>query len=511
MKSPSNLLYPFCQIMTVQKVLLFCAVILMINGMTSIAFADEYRDMIIGFHKLVGLSEKALIHSQGGLAKKSFHLIPAIAARVPVNKIEELKKDPRIAYVEDDMIFRTADEYTSSWGVQHIGSKMVHDQGINGTGVKIAILDTGIDYTHEDLDANYKGGYDFVFDDADPFDDSIDSQLLSGHGTHVAGIIAAENNGVGAVGVAPNADIYAVKVLDGSGSGYASWIIDGIQWAVDNQMNIATMSIQLRECTADCPPGYNEGLQSMREAVDMAYSAGLLLVAAGGNTNGGNVSYPAAYDSVIAVTATDSADQRADFTSIGPQIELAAPGVDIYSTIGSGNYGYKQGTSMAAPHVTGVAALLISSGIKDVNNDGVADNKDVRKILQDTAEDLGDSGRDNVYGYGLVDAQRAVLGGESPAVNKLTLLKTAGTPISDSKSATLSHGNFSITVNNINLTKLEMYVYTNGILRKDLSYKNKFNDSGEVKLDLYVNSVFDLIFVPFGPPNSVGYVTITKK
>ncbi|TFH43664.1 MAG: hypothetical protein E4G94_04550, partial [ANME-2 cluster archaeon] len=188
--------FPKCMRIAHRICLIFC-VIFMISG---VALAAD-RDVIIGFHQPVGPSENALIHDHGGEAKKSFHLIPAIAARVPENNIEKLKKNPRIAYIEDDIIFREADEYTSSWGVQHIGSNIVYNNGITGAGVKIAVLDTGIDYYHEDLNDNYYGGIGFVQDNNGIVNPSNYDDSTYSHGTHVAGIIAAENNGIGVVGV----------------------------------------------------------------------------------------------------------------------------------------------------------------------------------------------------------------------------------------------------------------------------------------------------------------------
>jgi len=469
--------------------------------LSGIALAAD-RDVIIGFHQPVGLSEKALIHDHGGVAKKSFRLIPAIAARMPENKIEELKKDPRIAYIEDDKIFEAADEYSSSWSVQHIGSKIVHDQSINGTGVRIAILDTGIDYNHEDLNDSYKGGYDFVFNDEDPFDDSFNS-----HGTHVAGTIGARNNDIGVVGVAPNVSLYAVKVLDGSGHGMASWVIAGIEWAINNNMDIITMSLGSSE--------YDPDLESLGIACDKAYDAGVLLVASAGNTNGNLTTYPAKYDSVIAVTATDQNDLKALFSPIDQKIELAAPGVDILSTTGSLNniiscrssYCQLSGTSMAAPHVAGVAALIISNGIPDVNGDGVMNNTDVRLRLQTTARDLGLPERDNIYGYGLVDAQMAVLG---VADIELTLIRTNGPADKDAQKVSLSPGYYKITIHNNDLIKLDMEVLKNGVIQKDLSSKFKFNHSDDVKFELNVDSTVYVELKPYGSQGSTGKVTMRR-
>jgi subtilisin len=236
--------------------------------------------------------------------------------------ITKLKKDPKVAYIVNDSIYQATDEYTSAWGVQYIGSQTVHNQNINGTGVKIAVLDTGINYTHPDLKDNYKGGFDFVNNDSDPWDDNCLSLQRACHGTHVSGTIAAEYNGFGVVGVAPGASIYAVKVLNGGGFGSASLIISGIEWAVNNGMNIISMSLE----GSDNNP-------ALLDAVNAAYNSGVLLVAAGGNTGGGPVLYPAAYDSVIAVTAIDQNDQIAVFSPIDSKIELAAPGVNINSTV----------------------------------------------------------------------------------------------------------------------------------------------------------------------------------
>jgi subtilisin len=354
------------------------------------------KSVIVGFHQKPGPSERALIRGARGLTKRTYRLINAMSVTIPEDEIEKLKKDKNVAYVEENALFwATQDpppnqEYTNSWGVAHIGAAEAHTSVNKGTGVKIAVIDTGIDYTHEDLAGNYAGGYDFVFDDADPFDDNFQS-----HGTHVAGIIAAEENGIGVIGVAPEAEIYGLKVLDGGGFGQLEWIIAALEWAVDNQMEIVNLSLE------------GPDRESLHIACDNAY-AHLLLVAAGGNTDGGSVSYPAAYDSVIAVTATDPDDLPADFSPVGPELELAAPGVEVLSTVtpANGTYSLLSGTSQAAPHVAGTAALLLLSNTDDLNGDQILNHEDVRLKLQTTAMDLGDPGFDTMYGFGLVQAPR---------------------------------------------------------------------------------------------------------
>ncbi len=361
------------------------------------------KSVIVGFHQRPGTLGKTLIQKAKGKIKRSYRLINAMSVRISGKGIEKLKKNKMVAYVEEDGIVTAVkplpgDEYVNAWGVGHIGADVAHASGNKGTGIKIAVIDSGIDYTHEDLDDNYAGGYDFVFDDDDPFDDSFES-----HGTHVAGIIAAEENGIGVIGVAPEADLYAVKVLDGGGVGLVSWVIAGIEWAVDNGMDIAALSLE--------GPHY----ESLQAACDSAYNAGLLVVAAGGNSRvtGGPVKYPAAYNSVIAVTGTDADNVQAYFSPVGPELELAAPGVAILSTVSvaNGSYSSISGTSQAAPHVAGTAALFVAT-VHDENGDGKI-NDEVREMLQMTAIDLGEAGFDDIYGFGLVNAA-AASGGDCP-------------------------------------------------------------------------------------------------
>jgi hypothetical protein len=221
---------------------------------------------------------------------------------------------------------------------------------------------------------------------------SSDYSDKHGHGTHVAGTIAALDNSIGVLGVAPSAGLYAVKVLNNAGMGSTTSVIKGIQWAVDNGMNVVNMSF-----------GSSTFSQAEKDACDNAYNNNVLLVAAAGNSGnesgtGDNVGYPAKYSSVIAVAATDEDDRRAYFSSTGDQVELSAPGVKILSTYKSNSYATASGTSMASPHVAGVAALVWSK-YQEWNN------SQVREILGSTATFLGDP---LLYGAGLVDAAKAL-------------------------------------------------------------------------------------------------------
>jgi subtilisin len=318
-----------------------------------------------------------LIHEKGGKVTYEFRLINGVAAELPVKVIEEFSKNKDILYIQPDLeVFAHDQEIT--WGVQRVNAPEVHS-ATKGAGVKIAILDSGIDYTHPDLDNNYQGGFDFVNYDNDPMDDH-------GHGTKVAGIIAAEDNNFGVLGVAPEASIYGVKVLNSGGSGSTSTVIKGIEWAVENDMDIISMSL-----------GGTSGYHAYEAAINNAYNSGVLLIASAGNYGSkatDNVAYPAKYNSVIAVSAINQNDNICSFSSVGPAVELTAPGLFVTSTKMGGGYKYFSGTSAAAPFVSGVAALMIAS-------DPTLTNVEVRQSLQKNSVDLGVKGRDNKYGYGI--------------------------------------------------------------------------------------------------------------
>jgi subtilisin len=363
--------------------------------------------VLIGFTKVPSPSEQALVRGHGGVLKYSYTLIPTIAASIPEAAITGLLHNPHVTRIElDRKVYAIDAELDDAWGVKRIGAGLVHDVGNRGTGVRIAIIDTGIDYTHPDLDANYKGGYDFFNNDSDPKDDH-------GHGTHVAGSVAAEDNGIGVVGVAPEAELYALKILGANGTGYSSDMIAAMQWAVDHDIEVANLSLG---------SSANLGVQ-VEAAFDNAEAAGIVTVAAAGNSGnpngkGNNVEWPARYNSVIAVAAIGKNDNRARFSSTGDQVEVAAPGVDIRSTYPDNQYATGSGTSMASPHVTGTAGLIMAAGISDTSGNGQV-NDEVRQVMNDTAVDLGPVGWDTLYGSGLVDAYAAVQAVTPPSTGSI--------------------------------------------------------------------------------------------
>jgi subtilisin family serine protease len=297
-------------------------------------------------------------------------------------------------------LFEPNDPYWGlQWGPKKIEANWAWNKTRGSSDIIVAVVDTGVDYMHRDISANYVAlGYDWVNNDNDPWDDHW-------HGTHCAGIIAAViNNNYGVAGLA-QVKIMAEKVLDSSGIGYDDWVANGIIHAADSGAKIISISLG----------GYGYS-KLLHEAVKYAYEKGVLLVAAAGNDNINVKAYPAAYEEVVAVAATDEYDDRAWFSNWGDWIELSAPGVMIYSTV-PGGFAYASGTSMACPHVSGTAALIWSV----YQN---ATNSWIRAQLRCTTDDLGSPGFDEYYGYGRVNARKAVE--QEPPEHDLLILSVQG-------------------------------------------------------------------------------------
>ncbi len=367
-------------------------------------------DVIVEFNGAVGPAERALISRAGGEIHRAFACVPAVAASLPAGAIGPLLRDPSVAAIVPDGEVRAVHiedsdlsaEVTSAWGVDRLDADKIWIGKTAGAGVGVAIVDTGSG-PHVDLPQAVVRWSAF----ADVGNDD------NGHGTHVAGTALARLDGAGVAGVAPEASLYSYKVLDSSGSG--SWsnviaandAIASLNAAAPGSIFVANYSLGSSQ-----DPG-----STVKSSFDALYASGVLLVAAAGNYGnssgkGDNVSFPARWDSTVAVAATDSLDHRVSFSSTGPTVELAAPGALILSTRLDNTYLEASGTSMAAPHVTGAAALVRAwGGVVDLDGDGVAGtHKDVRLHLQRTARDRGRKGKDNQFGYGLVDPYMAIFG-----------------------------------------------------------------------------------------------------
>ena len=319
----------------------------------------------------------AITERRGRVTKEYRNVGNIVAAEVPAGSLNALMEDSNVLAVEVDQVAK-AFVQTVDWGINKVEAPEIWAAGYTGEGVKIAVLDTGIDMEHTDLDANLKGGANMI--GGSSYDDD------NGHGTHCAGIIAAENNDFGTVGVAYAADLYAVKVLDSTGSGYYSQIISGIDWAISNDMDIISMSL-----------GGSTGSTTLQSAIARAYNAGIVIVAAAGNNGTSSISYPARYTQAVAIGAVNSSDVRASWSNYGSQLDLVAPGVSIYSTYYGNSYATLSGTSMATPYAAGMFALAKEAS-------PALTNAQLETQLKTYAMDLGTSGFDIYYGYGLVQS-----------------------------------------------------------------------------------------------------------
>lgn len=467
-------------------------------GFTAVAGAAE-KKVIIGFKKDVIVSDeqkRQRVYRSGGHLKRSHKLINAVSARIPAEEIEALKKDPAVAYVEPDVTVGLIEpittlipspEYDGSWGVTRIGGADAAAAGFTGAGIKIAILDSGIDCSHPDLADNCRPGYNFAYDNNDTFDDGYIS-----HGTHIAGIIGARNNGTGVVGVAPAAELYPVKVLGGSVMGDLSDILAGMEWSILNGMNVINLSIG---APIDSP--------SFKDACDRAYQAGIVVVSASGNSGSSTIDFPAAYDSVIAVSATNPDDTIATFSNYGDKIELAAPGLNINSTMRGGGYGTMKGTSQATAHVTGAAAVLFSKKMSDTNGNGrTAD--EIRALLTASATDLGVAGKDQYFGYGLVNLTKALT---PPPATPVTLKYTLANKIP--LKLHLKPGKYKVEIID---REMPLQIMINDIsgTRRIASLTCRKGTSADSTLLVTIGEKGTLIFLPMGKNGSTALIQITQ-
>jgi subtilisin family serine protease len=380
--------------------------------------------------------------------------------------IYEYKKDPNIEAAEpnyrysmslapNDPFYTTTgtwgQPYADLYGMKKINAEQAWDQTTGSTSIVVADIDTGVDRNHEDIAANMwvntreipnngidddnNGyiddyyGWDFVNNDNDPIDDN-------GHGTHTAGTIAATgNNGKGVVGVNWNSKIMALKFLSAGGSGFNDDAINSLLYALNNGARVASNSWG--------GFGYDAALD---DAITYVHDRGLVVVAAAGNSNTDALNFfPAGSDDVITVAASDYNDARAYFSNWGAKIDVAAPGVDILSLraantdiygngvhIVNSTYYRASGTSMATPHVAGLAALILSKypALKP---------EDVRQILRTASDDLGTPGKDISFGYGRINAYRSVSNTQMPLSPFFSNLKS-GDSISNMTLFTLTGG-----------------------------------------------------------------------
>lgn len=336
--------------------------------------------------------------------RRVYRLIPAAAAHLDPGALQTLLEDPRVDYVEPDRIGRptgTGDGrpvQRTPWGVERVRAPEAWPR-TRGEGVAVGVLDTGVDPGHPDLEL--AGGFNAVTGSTDRSEWTDDAPTCGAHGTRVTGIVGARDDAAGVVGVAPGADVYAVRVFDPEEIGISgcfllfSDLIAGLQWSVEEGLDVVNMSLS----------GSNPSF-ALEDALRATAAAGVLPVASAGNT-AGRVAFPAAYPTVLAVSATTRADTLAGFSSRGPEVEVTAPGVNVVTDRGGGVTARFSGTSASAPHVAGAAALVraLAPGLEPAG---------VRALLRRTARDLGPAGRDDAFGAGLLDAAAAAAAADRP-------------------------------------------------------------------------------------------------
>lgn len=336
----------------------------------------------------------------------SFSLFSTIQASLSETEINKLRKFEPSITIQQDKEYKVAVD-TVRDSLTKINAQPQYTSPYTGKNVKVGILDSGIDTEHRDL--KVVNGFCSLAPDCStgvPYDDN------NGHGTHVAGVIAALANGTGLVGIAPNVDLYSIKVLNDLGAGTTSSIVQGIEWAINQKLDIINLSIT---STTDDP--------LIKKALEVAYAKGLMIVGAAGNQGkdtSDTVTYPAKYDSVIAVGAVNEDLTSFKLSSQGPKVEIVAPGASIFSTypsewdfVDGKQDGYRtlSGTSMSSPHVAGVLALL-------KERFPAMTNVEIRNLLNGMTKDLGEVGRDAIFGTGLLQYPKLIPG--APEILKKT-------------------------------------------------------------------------------------------
>lgn len=376
------LVIPYCL-----NLILGVAAAHLLSQMTNI---KKYK--IVGFKSDSNLRKsREIVELHGVKVKKFLPLANACLCEIDGDEssLKTLAEDPEVEFIEDDYVGQiqvvpTLSLYVQKygqnipWGVKRIEAPSVW-RDVRGDGIRVGIIDTGIDLSHPDLKDNIKeaGG---VLDCKNIIDDN-------GHGSHVAGTIAALDNNIGVVGVAPRVSLYPVKAFDRSGRGNISDVVDALNWCVEKKVQVVNMSF-----------GFTKNSMALERAIREAYRHNIVLVAAAGNSGGDDsVMYPAKYPEVIAVAASNSDDKAAWFSSGGPEVDVIAPGSGIPSTYKDGGYKSMSGTSMASPHVTAACALILAKASMSPAK--------VREVLINNAKDLGLP--KNKQGAGLVNVSKA--------------------------------------------------------------------------------------------------------
>jgi subtilisin family serine protease len=413
------------------------AVILVNPVYLNVSAQSQKVPVIILFKEKVTGEDNNQVQSNGGEITRTYHIINGLAVKLPQDKIEAIKNDPRVASVDPDVEVHAFDLSADT----QIRADQVWAKGDTGTGVPVAILDTGIDTTHPEFSGRILKCHSEITNTNTCTDGN-------GHGTHTAGIAGAAGINLSAKGVAPAVSLYSDQVLDSTGSGTISGVIAGIDWATTNNAKVISMSLGTSPLAKN-QPNCDTAIPSLTTAINNTVGAGVTVVAAAGNSGRQGVGAPGCISSTITVGAVDSTDTIASFSSTGGPLAdhgIVAPGVNIYSTVPTGScqlcdpsgYLYLSGTSMATPHVAGTIALMIKA------NPGLSPAT-IRSTLFNTACTSTTSPScptgtvpNSVYGYGRVDALRAYNAVATPPSSTTTTVASSLNPSTFGQSVTFT-------------------------------------------------------------------------
>jgi len=390
----------------VPAVVLIISLILGPLLISDVAFAEKFPEkfvpdrLLIKFKKDVTNSQQnKLLDDNGGSVLAEIKALDIKLIKVPAHALEKIQaafaKNNAVEYVEKDYLFEPAiipndPNFANQWHLQAINVENAWDVSQGSSNIPIAILDTGVDSNHPDLQGKLTLGYNF-------FNNNGDWSDVCGHGTKVAGAAAATtNNGIGVSGVAWNNPIIPIRITDTNCYGYYSSMISGITYAADNGARVANISFAIFNGAA------------LSDAAQYMNDHGGWVVAAAGNS--GKLENYSENPYIISVSATGSTDSITSWSSYGPYVDFAAPGSSIYTTRNGGTYGYSSGTSFSSPIVAGVVALVLS-------NDPTMTSAQAYDALKNSAVDKGTAGWDNYYGWGIVDVSGALGENNNPPID----------------------------------------------------------------------------------------------
>ena len=359
--------------------------------------------LLVQFEPGTTANDMVKVHRQAG--GEFERVIPGIGVqviRIPrgLSATSAYLTEDKVRYIEADGVARTVatpddTHFSKQWALTKVQAPEAWDVTQGSSGINIAILDTGVDVSHPDLSGKVVSNINFT-DSPTPYENGAD------HGTHAAGIAAAiTDNGIGVAGLGYSSSIINVKVLGDDDWGYYSWIAEGITWAADNGADVISMSL-------------GSGIESstLEDAVNYAWNRGVVVVASAGNNGDSVPFYPAYYSNCIAVAGSTESDILASWSNRGAWVDVAATGSSIYSTLPDGDYGYKSGTSMAAPNVAGLCTLVFSV-TTDTSGNGKL-NDEVRYAVESTCDDVGIN-----VAYGRINAYDAVQMSSVPVTGEI--------------------------------------------------------------------------------------------